>query len=65
MQSIVINETKALLLDHSILLSIPRDPPILLREFSALHFLDELLVMGDDDQLEVLLMLAILDDLIQ
>jgi len=54
-----------LLLNNTLLLRIPRDPPIRFRKLAALHLAQEFLVVGDDNELEVLLIPPHLDDGVQ
>jgi len=57
--------SKRALLNDTLLIGVSADTPVDIRECVALHMSQELLVMGDDDQLEVLLMLSGLDDSVQ
>jgi hypothetical protein len=60
------NHTNQILLfDNALLLCISADPTIEIAELRALHLTQELLVMGNDDELEILLLPSSLDDLVQ
>lgn len=54
-----------MLFDNALLVCISADPTIEIAELRALHLTQELLVMGDDDELEILLLTSSLDDLVQ
>ena len=54
-----------MLFDNALLLCISADPSIGIAELRALHLTQELLVMGDDNELEILLLTSSLNDLVQ
>jgi hypothetical protein len=56
---------KRLSLDNALLLRVPAYLPIVIAELCTLHLLQELFIVGDDNELEVLLVLSTLDDLVQ
>jgi hypothetical protein len=64
-QSIVINDAQILLLNLAVLIRVSRYTIVLVCEISTLHLSNETLVMSDHDELEVLLVLAVHDDLVQ
>jgi hypothetical protein len=51
--------------DGTVLLPISAHSVVMIGELGDSHFLQELFVVGDDDELEVRLMLSVLDNLIQ
>jgi hypothetical protein len=56
---------KRLSLDNALLLRIPAYLPIVIAELCTLHLLQELFIVGNNDELEILLVLSTLDDLVQ
>jgi hypothetical protein len=56
---------KRLSLDNALLLRVPAYLPIMIAELCTLHLPQELFIVGDNDELEILLLLSILDDLVQ
>lgn len=64
-QSIFVNNTKILFHNYTVLVGIPRHSVVFVGELPALHLPNKCFVMGDDDKLEVLLVLPVVDDLIQ
>lgn len=54
-----------LLLNRAQLLLISADTPIVICELGALHVLQKLLVVGNNDELEILLLAPNLDDVVE
>jgi hypothetical protein len=54
-----------LLLNHTLLLLVSADTVVVLSEVATIHVFQELFVVGDDNELEIGLVLASLDDAMQ